>query len=210
MDNIREMNLNDVPSVVNVHLESFMGFFLSSLGARFLCELYESILMDQTHIAFVCAKEGKVLGFVAGTTHPVGFYGRALKRNWRGFVIASILPILKNPMMAIRLLRRLIAQRETLFDNGYALLMSVAVNPNRQGNGIGRQLVSEFLEEANSRGCAIVTLTTDALENDSVNRFYRSMKFQLSKEYITTEGRRMNEYVYTLNGNHGAWYGNLK
>lgn len=82
--------------------------------------------------------------------------------------------------------------------------MSVAVSPNRQGNGIGRQLVSKFLEEASSRGCVSVSLTTDALENDSVNRFYRSMKFQLSKEYITTEGRRMNEYVYTLNGKHDA------
>ena len=204
MNDIREMGLNDVPSVVDVHVVSFMGFFLSSLGARFLRELYKSILMDEAHIAFVCAKEGKVLGFVAGTACSVGFYGRALKRNWREFVIASILPILKNPMMAIRLWRRLIVKRGTRFDGGDALLMSVAVNPNRQGNGLGRQLVSKFLEEASSRGCATVTLTTDALENNSVNRFYRSMKFQLSREYITTEGRRMNEYVYTLSGKHGA------
>jgi len=204
MNDIREMNLSDVPSVVNVHLESFMGFFLSSLGTHFLRELYKSILMDETRIALVCTNEREVLGFVAGSTHPVGFYGRALKRNWRGFVIASIFPILKNPMMAIRILRRLIAKRETRFDNGFALLMSVAVNPNRQGNGIGRQLVSKFLEEAGSRGCLSVTLTTDALGNDTVNRFYRSMKFQLSKEFITSEGRIMNEYVYTLNRERGA------
>jgi ribosomal protein S18 acetylase RimI-like enzyme len=204
MDDIREMTLDDVLSVVDVHLASFTFFFLSSLGARFLRELYKSILMDETHIAFVCTNEREVLGFVAGSTHPVGFYSRALKRNWRGFVIASILPILKNPMMAIRLWRRLIAKRGTRFDSGDALLMSVAVNPNRQGSGIGRRLVSKFLEEANSRGCATVTLTTDTLENDSTNRFYRGMKFQLSKEFITAEGRRMNEYVYTLNGRHGA------
>jgi len=204
MNDICEMDLDDVPSVVDVHLASFTGFFLASLGERFLRELYKSILMDEAHIAFVCAKEGKVLGFVAGAARPVGFYGRALKRNWRGFVIASILPILKNPMMVIRFWRRLIATRGTRFDSGDALLMSVAVSPNRQGNGIGRQLVSKFLEEASSRGCVSVSLTTDALENDSVNRFYRSMKFQLSKEYITTEGRRMNEYVYTLNGKHDA------
>jgi ribosomal protein S18 acetylase RimI-like enzyme len=204
MNDICEMDLGDVPSVVDVHLASFMGFFLASLGARFLRELYKSILMDEAHIAFVCANEGKVLGFVAGTTYPVGFYSRALERNWRGFAFASIVPILENPMMAIRLWRRLIAKRGTRFDSGDALLMSVAVSPNQQGNGIGRQLVSKFLEEANSRGCVSVFLTTDALENDSVNRFYRSMKFQLSKEYITTEGRRMNEYVYTLNGKHDA------
>ena len=204
MDDIREMTLDDVPSVVDVHLASFMFFFLSTLGARSLRELYKSILMDEMHIAFVCANEGEVLGFVAGTARPVGFYGRALKRNWQGFVIASILPILKDPMMAIRLWRRLIAKPGTRFDRGDALLMSVAVTPNRQGNGIGRQLVLKFLEEANSRGCVSVSLTTDALENDSVNRFYRSMKFQLSKEYITTEGRRMNEYVRTLNGKRGG------
>ncbi len=204
MNDICEMILDDVPSVVDVHLVSFTFFFLSSLGAGFLRELYKSILMDETHIAFVCTNEREVLGFVAGSTHPVGFYGRALKQNWRGFVIASILPILKNPMMAIRLWRRLIAKRGTRFDSGDALLMSIAVTPNQQGNGIGRQLVSKFLEEANSRGCVNVSLTTDALENDSVNRFYRSMKFLLSKEYITTEGRRMNEYVYTLNRERGA------
>jgi len=199
MNDICEMILDDVPSVVDVHLASFTFFFLSSLGAGFLRELYKSILMDETHIAFVCTNEREVLGFVAGSTHPVGFYGRALKQNWLGFVIASILPIIKNPMMAIRLWRRLIAKRGTRFDCRDALLMSVAVTPNRQGNGIGRQLVSKFLEEAGSRGCVSVTLTTDALENDSVNRFYRSMKFQLSNEFTTSEGRRMNEYVYALN-----------
>jgi len=200
-NNICEMGSDHVSSVVDVHLASFQGFFLSSLGARFLREFYRSVLLDETHIAFVCLSSDRISGFAAGTTQPMGFYRRTLKNNWARFVRASILPVSRKPMMALRLLSRLGMAKGSVFDPGQALLMSIAVAPNQQGKGIGKRLTSAFLQEAGSRGATSVVLTTDAVNNDSVNSFYLRAGFQLSRVFLTPEKRRMNEYVYRLDRN---------
>ena len=192
------MGFGDLSSVVDVHLTSFRGFFLSSMGARFLSEFYDSVLLDETHIALVYLIGEAISGFVVGTTQPAGFYRRTLKRNWHGFLIAAIPVILQKPFMTLRLLRRLVMATGAAFENDQALLMSIAVNPNEQGKGIGGQLIEEFLKDVKSRGCSSVVLTTDAANNNLVNRFYIGMGFRLLYTFTTPEDRQMNEYVYEL------------
>ena len=76
--------------------------------------------------------------------------------------------------------------------------MSIGVDPGQQGKGIGDQLIVAFLREAKSRGCSGVLLDTDAVNNDSANRFYVRAGFRLSRTYTTNEKRQMNEYGYDL------------
>jgi ribosomal protein S18 acetylase RimI-like enzyme len=197
MGEIRKMELSDLPFVVDVHLASFTGFFLSSMGAGFLRKFYWSLLMDRTHIALVYPDGAAVAGFVVGSSRPGDYYRNALERNWQGFAVATIPTILKNPIMALRVLRRLAAKRRPS-EEGHALLMSIGVNPSAQGRGIGNQLVAVFLREAKLRGCSGVVLATDATNNDPTNAFYLRAGFRLSKTYTTTEKRRMNEYTYDL------------
>jgi ribosomal protein S18 acetylase RimI-like enzyme len=197
MDELRRMDIGDLPSVVDVHLTSFTGFFLSSMGARFLRKFYSSLLMDARHIAAVYSSDGVVVGFVVGTSQPADYYRRTLQRNWQGFAVASLPIVMKNPVMAVRVLRRLAAKRRSC-EKGHALLMSIGVSPSAQGKGVGNQLISVFLREAKSRGCTGVVLATDAVDNDPTNRFYVRAGFRLSSSYTTTEKRRMNEYVYDL------------
>ena len=51
-----------------------------------------------------------------------------------------------------------------------------------------------FLEEARSRGCRRVFLTTDRDRNEAVNAFYQKLGFRVEREFQTPEGRAMNEY----------------
>jgi ribosomal protein S18 acetylase RimI-like enzyme len=76
--------------------------------------------------------------------------------------------------------------------------MSIAVHPNYQNKGIGKLLVQEFLGEIRRRGIQRVNLTTDKEKNDAVNVFYQRLGFQLTRSFVTPEGRWMNEYVITL------------
>ncbi len=76
--------------------------------------------------------------------------------------------------------------------------MSIAVVPEAQGFGVGQKLVHAFLVEASRRGCEHVNLTTDRLNNESANRFYQRLGFSLFNNYITPEGREMNEYLIAL------------
>jgi len=77
-------------------------------------------------------------------------------------------------------------------------LMSIAVKPEAEGRGIGKKLVEAFCREAAGRGAPAVCLTTDREGQDQVNRFYEQMGFQVSRTYVTPEGRAMNEYLITL------------
>lgn|ERR1700682_4423437 len=201
---VRRMETRDVAAVVRVHLRSFPGFFLSFLGPSFLRQLYLGIVEDPSGIAFVTdSTDGDTVvgvgGFVAGTDQPEGFYRRLLQRRWWHFGLASAVPALRRPRIVPRLLRALTMPRRS-GEHGAdsALLMSIAVEPAGQGTGAGAALVEAFLDEARRRGRERVVLTTDAADNDAVNRFYLQRGFSIVRTLATPEGRQMNEYAISL------------
>jgi len=194
---IRPVCLYDVNELVNVHTRAFPGFFLSFLGPRFLREFYSAFLHEDTGIALVAEGlvDGRVLGFVVGTTQPYGFFKRLLKRRWWAFCFASIGALLRRPWIAPRIFRALFYRGEPPQGPKRALLSSVAVGPEQQGCGLGRVLVTEWVEEARKRGVPGCYLTTDADNNDAVNRFYAKCGWRVESTYVTPEGRKMNRYV---------------
>ena len=200
---VRLMLIADVPEVVNTHLKSFSGFFLSFLGYQFLQELYVGILKDSAGIAYVYEDQGHILGFVAGTSQPAGFYSRLLLRRWWRFGLASFVPISKNPLIVPRLLRAFRKPQDVSDQPDIGTLMSIAVSPDSQGRGLGQALVKTFLDEAAQRGLKYVDLTTDKNNNDSVNQFYQRMGFQCSRTFVTAEGREMYEYVIATHHSNG-------
>lgn len=195
---IRRMGLDDVSAVVAVHLEAFSGFFLSFLGARFLRELYAALVTDPSGIGYVYEQGGAILGLVAGTDQPAGFYQRLVRLRWWRFGLASIVPLLKRPAIAPRLLRAFSRPKQVVHHTNCGTLMSIAVLPGEQGRGLGRALATAFLQEAAARGLEWVNLTTDEVENESANAFYLRLGFQHARSYVTPEGRLMNEYLIGL------------
>lgn len=192
---VRPMRGPDVGAVVDVHLRSFPGFFLSFLGPSFLRQLYHGIVADPTGVAFVVEEGGRITGFVAGTTEPGGFYGRLLRQRLLRFALASVWPFLRRPAILPRLLRALRRPAESsACPSGSALLMSIAVAPESQTGGRGAMLVRAFLDETRSKGAKRIVLTTDAAGNDAVNQFYLRQRFTLNRTFQTPEGRAMNEY----------------
>lgn len=192
---IRPMNTEDVAQVVQVHLASFPGFFLSFLGRDFLKLLYENIQCDPYGIVLVAPLNGHIEGFVAGVTDQSGFYQRLVKKRKWAFARAAGQALVRNPTIASRLLRALNRPNETRAAEVDACLMSVAVRPEAEGKGIGRRLVTAFCEELAERGIGSVCLDTDRDGNERANRFYQKLGFQLVRSFVTPEGRAMNAYV---------------
>jgi GNAT superfamily N-acetyltransferase len=60
-----------------------------------------------------------------------------------------------------------------------ALIEAVRVRTDQRGSGIGRRLAEWAIEEARSRGAAVVQLTTDASRVDA-HRFYARLGFVAS------------------------------
>lgn len=196
---IEVMTNDDVSQIVHVHLESFPGFFLSSLGSKFLSVFYRGVLVAPEGIAFIYLNEtGEPAGFVAGTANPHGFYKRLLKSNWLKFSFASFGALLRNPAAIRRVARGLLHPGQNPVGADIAGLFSIGVLPELQGTGAGKKLVKAFLDESRKRGCVRVFLTTDRDSNDVVNDFYSKLGFEVKREYTTPEGRNMNEYWISL------------
>jgi ribosomal protein S18 acetylase RimI-like enzyme len=199
---IARMRPAHVPAVVDVHLASFPQFFLSMLGPRCLALLYGEILREHGCAAFVALDaQADVVGFVAGVGRQDRFFLRLAKRRWLGFGVASAGAALRRPWIIPRLLRALTHHRVAARATAPALLMSLAVRPELAGKGIGRQLVRRFLAAMKSQQVAAVSLTTDRYNNEAVNRFYQNLNFRLARQYVTSDGRAMNEYVIDLTSN---------
>lgn len=193
---IREMTVFDVKEVAKVHLASFPNFFLSFLGIRFLETLYKSFIDDQESISLVYVDSHEfILGFVAGSVNPSGFYKRAIKRRAIQFAISSIPTIFKNPIIIPRLFEALKKPSESKDSVGDCFLMSIGVLPERKGLGLGKLLEKEFCNIAKGKGAKIIELTTDRDNNVDVNHFYIKTGYELYNFFKTKQGRLMNRYV---------------
>jgi ribosomal protein S18 acetylase RimI-like enzyme len=186
-----------VDEVVDIHLKSFPGFFLSFLGPRFLKEFYKSFATDSQGLGFVAkGQDDKIIGVVVGPIYPQGYFQRLLKNNWPRFCLASIGAVVRRPHSALRLLRAIFYRGKAPFGPPRALLSSIAVDPSAQGRGVGKVLVERWVEQVQRNGLCGCYLTTDADGNLAVNNFYQNLGWQIESSYVTSEGRRMNRYVY--------------
>jgi len=195
---IRGAEDGDLTALTQVHVQSFPGFFLSALGPRFLRLLYREILHSRDGVLIVAEDSSGVIGLAAGTTAQSGFYRTLLRRRLGGFAFAAIPAAVRRPQIVPRLLRALRRPAESASASAAASLMSLAVLPRAEGQGIGARLVSAFCEELRRRGVRDVCLTTDAAGNDAVNRFYCRQGFNVARTMTTAEGRVLNEYVRSL------------
>jgi len=201
---IERMQAEHVDRVVETHLESFEGFFLSFLGAGFLRALYMGACKDARTISFVYRTgAGDIAGFVMGAMNPAGFFSSLLKRDWWRFAAASASGVLRRPSIIPRLARALLRPSQSPAGSDVAALMSLGVSPGAQGRGAGTALVRAFVEEAGLRGASRVVLTTDRDGNEAVNGFYVKAGFMKAREYATPEGRHMNEYVTEIRRRQG-------
>ncbi len=200
---IRPLGVDDrdcIRQLVTLHTSAFPGFFLTSLGPRFLRLLYAGFTREPNGICIVAEDEGVIVGFAAGTTVPDVFFGRLLRRQGWRFALAAVPGMLRNPLFVARkclgaLFYR--GEQPTGLANA-GLLSSLAVSPTCGGKGLGQKLVLAFAEEARRQGCSAIYLTTDEVDNERVNRFYAKCGFELLDTFKRPGKRVMNRWVMEL------------
>jgi GNAT superfamily N-acetyltransferase len=199
-------NLFHLDAIVQIHLTAFEGFFLESMGKRFLKELYRGFLVEPSGLCLVAIDRKDVVGFVTGTTEPEGFFRRLLRRRWHAFVLAGAASLTLHPIrVGKKFLRALRYRGERPADVPNAtLLSSIGVVPSGIGRGIGKVLISAFCERARLLGAFTVFLTTDRDSNDAVNQFYLLNGFKLHSSFLKERGRWMNLYTRVLSDAQSA------
>lgn len=194
------LNSNHIEQIVDIHLKAFDGFFLSTLGKKFLRTYYKSCLKNKYTVNIgITDSNQKILGFAFGTLKSRGYHRSILINNIFSFSISLLRSIIFKPSILFRLIFNLNKNKKTepIFD--CSELLSIGVIPSHSGFGIGKHLLLEFENKVKVSGSKAITLTTDFYDNESVLQFYYKNNFSICYDFIAYPNRRMYKLIKHYN-----------
>lgn len=189
---IRKAIVQDYKFFAVIHKTAFENFFLTLLGIDFLETYYKACIKYDDSIA-ICAvdEEDNILGFATGCLHANQYHKKLILKNLYSFAIRGLMLILCRPKALLRLAMNLNKTPNPKEDKEYSELLSIAILPELNGSGLGEVLLTNFENEAFSRGSKKVTLTTDYYDNNRVLSFYKKCGYGVFYDFITYPNRRM-------------------
>ena len=183
-----------VDDIVEIHLNTFMGFFLTFLGKGFLKTLYKGFISHSQSGIIVALKEDKPIGFCAYSEDLSGFYKYLIKKKLPWFAWYAAGAFIRKPKVLFRLLRAFSYSDESKRVESYVELSSIGVMPEEKNQGIGSAMIKYLCEILDVSKFKYIKLETDRDDNEIANCFYQRNGFVLDHAYETPEGRGMNEY----------------
>lgn len=187
-----------INEVVDIHMQSFTGFFLTFLGKGFLKQLYKGFIEHENSGLLVAVENDKIIGFLAYSGDLSSFYKYLLKRHFLPLAWHAGIAFIRKPKIFLRLIRAFSYSEDAKRDEKYVELSSIGVLPEMAGKGVGTQLMRSLKRKVDGEKYRYIKLETDAENNEAANSFYRKNEFMLDHEYVTYEGRKMNEYRFYL------------
>lgn len=197
---IKKILKQDLTAVVEVHKDSFNGFFLTELGDNFLITYYNSLRTDPKAVLLGIYDDEDLLGFCAATSLSKGYNSYLVKSNLLTYIIVGTKILFSKPAAILRLVRNFSKSDSIIEDNGeYAELLSIGVLSNKQGFGIGKKLLLELEVELSKKGCVDLSLTTDFYNNEKTIKFYEGLGYKIYYDFIAYPNRKMYRMIKNIN-----------
>lgn len=196
---IRKINPDEkkiIKEVVNIHMNTFTGFFLTFMGRGFLEQMYSSYCKHNESDLLVATDDEKIVGFLAYSGNFSGLYKYMIKTKLVLFAWYSLGALIRKPKVFMHLIKAFLKPSEVKREEKYIQLSSIGVSPEIKSKGIGTQLIKALIDDVDFSKYDYINLETDAIDNEATNHFYEKNGFLLYRKYKTDEGRLMNEYRY--------------
>ena len=196
---IRQVNAKEkkiIKQIVQIHMDTFKGFFLTFMGKGFLKNLYKSYCQHKESGLLVAFENNEPVGFFFFFGDYSGFYKFMIKRKLIPFAWYSLGAFIRKPKTFIRLIRAFSKSDDVKRNEKYIELASIGVKPESKSRGVGSSLITKLKENVDFNVYSYISLETDATNNLAANRFYSKNGFELIRTYETKEGRKMNEYNF--------------
>ena len=196
---VKTIPRSDINKVIQVHKSSFKDFFLTELGDRFLHVYYESVRKDRRGVLLGFYEAQTLMGFCAATTISKGFNSYLIKKNFSSFFWISLRLFFTNFTALIRLFKNLTKKNPGVKDEGdYAELLSIGVDDDSQGKGIGKALLIQLENELQKKGIKKLSLTTDFDNNEKAISFYKKLGYEILYDFIAYPNRKMFRMIKEL------------
>lgn len=202
----------ELRAAVDLHMALLPHGFFVELGPAFMNHYYGHFVNSPHAYARVATIEGRVVGALVGTLN------HAAHAHWTNddlprFAARGALSLLQRPKLLPRFVRdRLVrytkaTTRRLLRSPGHAsaggptqqvaVLSHVCVDRDRQGKGLGKKLINDFLRSAREAGAARVELVT--LDGpDGAGNFYGASGWRRRGSPHMVDGRPFQTYVRDL------------
>lgn len=185
---------DDLAAIAHIHLAAFPGFFLSQLGHRFLCVMYNAFLSSSFSVFMVyVGVDGQLKGFAVGALQQGNQDRRLAWRFLPQFVWAVLPALLRRPGLVVnRLAARFFEVGESPdFPQDAVVLRSIGVLPSARGGDASVSLLTAFEVAAKNRSATRVCLTTDAENNERAQKFYQRQGYEVTAQFRQDSHRSM-------------------
>jgi ribosomal protein S18 acetylase RimI-like enzyme len=181
--------------VAALHQAGIHTGFLSSLGPRFLTQLYAAIPATAAGFGFVAESQGRVIGFIACAERLGAVYKQALRA--RGLRMAlALFPAIFRWGVARRIVETLLYPSRLVDNYPAAEVLSVVVAPAARGLGAARDLMNQAFAEFRRRGIHQLKVQVWT-ENPAAKRYYEKCGFHLAGQMSHHENI-LDVYVISL------------
>jgi GNAT superfamily N-acetyltransferase len=193
-----EITSVDCSELAQIHIKAFPNFFLTQLGKKVLAVFYHSLINEKATVAWCLKMDTKIIGFFVSSTQLSGLYKYIFKKNFTKFFYPLLVAFIKKPNLIFRILISYQSQSAFVIpDSCSATLLSICVNPDFSGAGLGKRLIFKNDDEFKKLGINAYFLTTDAENNIATNSFYSNIGFHLNSSFYQGK-RKMNLYTKML------------
>lgn len=192
---IRKATDSDVENIIRIHMNSFPRGLMTFMGTKYLERTYMG-LVRHSEIGLVCEDESYVVrGFVFSKPPGPSFSRFNLKLG-----ISILFSLIKNfwtlmPLLLSRIhlfLMSYIQLKKVVYASDFLELAYIAIDESLRSNGIGRELIKAFEQEANS--ILGYTLCSTRTHNERLTAFYIKNK----KATVLFKIKNRNDYSCVL------------
>ncbi|MBM3188412.1 MAG: GNAT family N-acetyltransferase [Chloroflexi bacterium] len=195
---LRSLAPADAAAAARIHAEGQPGTFLTSLGARFLCALYDLMAAAPECYGYVAEEEGELVGVAVGTVNARVVFRRLIGRWGLRLALPVLGAMVMRPSLVGQVIQTLRYANHVGAQPGEAELFFIGVRADRRGQGIGRALFGALAQAFWDRGLQAMGLTVDD-SNETAKRFYQRNGMK-PVSCFTLYGRRMCWYSLALEG----------
>ena len=193
--NVRKATNKDIDSIVEIHMERFSSFFLTTLGYSFLTVFYKAFLKNPG-VLIILEDEGIVKGFAAGSRDSRSFFKKLLKNNLLEFCFAGARILFTKPAALKRMATN--AGKSEKNNLIFVELLSIATLKNKKG--YGKILLDEFEKEVVHENVnnLPISLTTDYDDNEKAVQFYKDCGYEIQEVFQSFQNRKMYRFIKKL------------
>lgn len=190
---IRRAETADSPAIARAHCRQIPWGLLSQCGEEFVTAFYDALIRSPLGFGLVAEQEGRLVGFTMGVVNWRRFYREFLRRHLR-MAVAVFLSSLRRGRW-----RRLLdtSRYATSGDLPPAELISIALEAEARGLGVGAELVRRLLDEFAARKVEAVRVTAGG-SNLKAQQLYERTGFRLRSNMEIHQGETAAVYVITL------------